>query len=200
MRVVKEIAFGGCSLNLSPSISIIGHDHLDHIPISTSILVVGPIRRIHRTNVLYVHYDEYTRITVNGRKITVFVCGRKTLKTFGLENIRLHTNPILIQDGQEIAIYVDDIDVKDVEPLKRFIENLKKAYKDDLTTALFPVYNRNNAHGAKDYKELHDKAFELLEHAHSLGLEVYALAHPVIPHDLPNFAKPIPKIIKTMKF
>jgi len=198
MTVVKKLAFGGCSLNLIPRYSIVGHAHRDHIPRNANITVVGPVQL--QRNYIYIHYDDFVHLHLSDTKVVVYVCGRRFLRSVSIEK-KLHTNPILIRDVKrdEIILYVDDINVDDEEPVKKIIDFLLRAYRSSFTTVLLPVYNGNSAHGAKRHKDLHDISMRLINYAISRGLKTYALAHPVIPNDLPPQAIPIPKILETLE-
>ena len=198
--VIKELAFGGCSLYPSARYSIVGHPHRDHIPKNPNITVVGPVHLRNR-NHIYIHYDEWFKLHLDSNSVIVHVLGRKALRSIGI-NKKLHTNPILLyvksKDCTEIALYIDDIDVDDIQPIKTLINFLKRTYGDRFKAVLLPVYNRNKAHGAQDYTELHNKSIELINYALEFKLNVYALAHPVIPPTLPPNVVPVPKLIETI--
>ena len=162
--------------------------------------MVGPVREtVRRHNVLRVAPDHTSWIHLDKKtKLFLWVLGRKALSGFGI-NAKLHTFPVVLQAKDEFAIYIDDLDVEDIEHVKKLLTELKKTYGDALKVALLPAYGHTLQHGAKTPKELHEKAIELLKFAHEeLGLTVIALAHPVIPSDVPSFAIHFPKSLKTL--
>jgi len=197
LSIVKSVAFGGCSATPLVRYSIVGHDHLDHLVRDTRVTIVGPVR-VRRSNVLYIAPGDHMRIRLEHGKLDIWVLGLRDLRQFRI-NRRLHSFPVVLKHGQEYAIYVDDLDIDDIELIRKLISELKRSLGDLLKIALLPVYNRSKQHGSKDPRDLHDKSIELLKFAHSLRLDVIALAHPVIPSDLPKFAIPFRKILQTLK-
>jgi len=197
LSIVKAVAFGGCSTTPLVQYSIVGHDHKDHVVRDTKITVVGPVR-VRRSNILYVAPGDHVRIRLEHGKLDIWVLGLGDLRQFGITR-RLHSFPVVLKHKQEYAIYVDDLDIDDVELIEKLIVELRRSLGDLLKIALLPVYNRSKQHGSKNPRDLHDKSIELLKLAHSLRLNVIALAHPVIPSDLPKFAIPFRKILQTLK-
>ena len=113
LRVLRRIAFGGCSATPFVQYSIICHTHADHIVRDSRITVVGPVANLRRSNRLVVDPDDMVRIYVDCEKLDIFVMGRRTLKQFRITK-RLHCHPILLKHGKEYALYVDDFDLDDV--------------------------------------------------------------------------------------
>ena len=198
-NTLRKLAFGGCAVNTNPSYSVVGHDHKDHIVRDLNITVVGPVRpHVRSRNVLRVSPGDFVKLHVSSSEILVWVLSTWHLRQLGIPR-RLHTFPVVLKVEDEFAVYIDDIDIEDVEHVKTLLSNLKKSYGDLLKVALLPVYGRSKQHGSQTSTELHEKSIELLKFANELGLTVIALAHPIIPPDLPEFAIPFFKIIKTLE-
>jgi hypothetical protein len=149
VKILRKVAFGGCAIS-NVQYSIVGHDHRDHIVADQDIIVVGPVREtVRRHNVLRVAPDHTSWIHLDKKtKLFLWVLGRKALSGFGI-NAKLHTFPVVLQAKDEFAIYIDDLDVEDIEHVKKLLTELKKTYGDALKVALLPAYGHTLQHGAK---------------------------------------------------
>ncbi len=196
LRVLRKIAFGGCSASPFVQYSLVGHCHADHIVKDPQITVVGPVANLKRNNRLIVDPDDMARIYVDCEKLDLFVMGRRTLKQFGVEK-KLHSYPILLKHENEYALYIDDFDLNDVPEIQKLIENLKKSLC--IKVVLLPVYVGCSGHGASNPDDLRKASYELFYFAKALNITPVALAHPTIPPDLPDFVIPFWKIIPTIK-
>jgi len=205
-KFLRLVAWGGCTVSKLPvpiyPYSIVCHTHKDHIPKSENIIVVGPVAFLRRSMKSKIPVDpddsRGTTISCGSVKARIYVLGRKTLGEMGVEK-RLHVFPVLVQVEDEMLLYIDDFNLGDVSEIKKILKHFRETLGDVLRMAILPVYSGAKAHGAEEGPELAEASKELMMYAMSLGVEVIAFAHPVIPNWVPEDMIKLHKTVKTIK-
>jgi len=177
--------------------SIVGHYNRKNIPVD--VITVGPVMLRNRT-FIYITPNEFlarsAKIYVYGRKVRITVLGPKTLRAFGVS--KLVTNPIAVECRGEIALYVDDFRLNDVEEIKKLISLLKAQLDDEFKAFIMPAYSGERC-GNDDPEQLSKASKDLYFFARKKVEEVVLLGRPVIPEwAFMSEARVFPKILRTI--
>jgi len=209
LRFLKSgyLAFGGCIspfASMKPVYSVIGHWDADHSPVNNVEIIafLNPPEKILkyvRTTYRRIPLGETLKTSITKKESFILKpISLRDLKRMGVDK-KLHdsrktgTVPILIgyryKKTVEYALYIDDIDVDDVEPVKKVIGNHILKFGGAFRGVLLPAYHGTKGHKAKDSKELAMVSKELLEYAAQKLEFVITLAHPSIPYWLHELQK-----------
>jgi len=198
MWVVKRLAWGACTALLADvEYSVVGHYNKQNIP--ADVITVGPVMLRNRTYI-YITPNEYpvcsAKIYVYGRRVRITVLGPKTLKAFGVS--KLITNPIVVEYKGEVALYVDDFSLKDIEELKKLVSLLKAQLDDEFKVFIMPAYSGEKC-GNDDPEQISKASKDLYIFAKKKVDEVVLLGRPVIPEwAFMSKARIFPKILRTI--